>query len=47
MKVKVRLTKGKHYNCRVKATNQLDAAAEAALKGGFYGLIPVFYFKDK
>lgn len=44
MKVQVRLAKGKYYHCNVKAGSQLEAAAKAALKGGFYGLIPVFKF---
>lgn len=44
MKVFVRLTKNKYYTCNVKESNQLDAAAAAAIKGQFYGLIPVFRF---
>ena len=47
MKVHVKLAQGKYYHCRVKETSQLEAAAKAALKGQFYGLIPVFKFSDK
>ena len=46
MKVSVKLAQGKYYTCNVKATSQLEAAAKAALKGQFYGLIPVFKFKE-
>ena len=47
MKVTVKLAQGKYYRCKVKADNQLDAAAKAAIKGRFYGLIPLFIFKLK
>ena len=54
MKVFVQLTQEKvvdgvivkaiYYQCRVKETSQLEAAAKVASRG-FYGLMPVFIFK--
>ena len=46
MKVTIKLAQGKFYTCRVKADNQLDAAALAVKKGKFYGLVPMFKFKE-
>ena len=45
MKVKVRMPNGKTSTFRVKADNQLDAAACVAAANRFYGLMPVFIFK--
>ncbi len=44
MKVAVKLAKGKYYHCNIKENNQLEAAAKAAVKGQFYGCLPVFLF---
>jgi len=45
MKVLIRLNKGKQYICSVKANSQLDAAAIAIKKVGYYGVIPFFNIK--
>ena len=47
MKVKTRLAKGHYYICNIKEVTQLEAAAKAAVKGCFYGVIPFFSFTDK
>ncbi len=44
MKVIVKLAKNKYYRCNIKEDNQLEAAAKAAVKGQFYGCLPVFLF---
>lgn len=46
MKVKTRLAKGHYYTCNIKEDTQLEAAAKAAVKGQFYGVIPFFTFED-
>ncbi len=47
MKVAVKLANGKYYHCNIKESNQLEAAAKAAVKGQFYGCLPVFLFTHK
>ncbi len=46
MKVTVKLAKNKYYRCHIKEENQLEAAAKAAVKGQFYGCLPVFLFTE-
>ena len=45
MIVNVRLPQKKEYTYNAKATNQLDAAAEAVSRRGVRGSMPLFIFE--
>jgi len=46
MIVNVKLPRNKEYTFKAKATNQLDAAAEAVTRSGVRGSMPLFSFKE-